>query len=469
MKNKLKIVLTSIMLMLFLVVGSFGGLAGCGKGDNSKTYNFIMTNATIPPVMASLMCLENGNETLMWYGRKQTFANVSKLGFDMNDSEADDAAGVDMSVVNTMSNKMMDLYNKSNGKAKFNLYVTDYGVEVAYKMFVANDIPEKNYHVYLMEDGTGAYTSFNQVNKKADFDALVEKVNSDLDAVKAGTYKYAADALKNVTLPYAYATRSNVTYCLQYPELLEGGDAEMKALLSEGKTIHFLKTNLTEKYNSLTAVKKETFKNAVFEKSYVDQYMLNANGKKTLVICGTSFTGEQADVGCTITEDVKNGVPGADAFEKVFDKIVEDYGSEYNIVIKPHPSWGLADPEYPTASGNGAAAGAKWASNGYQAAYEERVRYCNEKGIKVLPGQIPMEVLIWAYSDNIAIGGYSSSLYMNAPKNMTKFIINNNGSAAMDEVITKVFNKGMLADSLDFYKLENGVCTKTTETPSANA
>ncbi len=86
-----------------------------------------------------------------------------------------------------------------------------------------------------------------------------------------------------------------------------------------------------------------------------------------------------------------------------------------------------------------------------------------------MPGQIPMEVLIWAYADNIVIGGYSSSLYMNAPKNMTKFIINNNGAKAMGSVITAVFNNGLLADSLDFYKLVDGVCTKTTETPSTNA
>ncbi len=468
MKNKLKIVMTSVFMMLLFVGGSLGILAGCGKKAKATTYNFIMTNATIPPVMATLSCLENENQTYMWYGRKQTFANVSKLGFEMNDTETNDNAGVDVSVVNTMTNKMMDLYSKSNGKAKFNLYVTDYGVEVAYKMFVANDIPESNYHVYLMEDGTGAYSSFKQVNTKAEFDKLVNKMNDDLKSVKAGTYKYTTDNIKNITLPYAYATRSNVTYCLQYPELLQGADADMNALLKSG-TINLKKTNLTEKYNSLSDAKKELFKNAVFQKDYIDQYMLNANGKKTLVICGTSFTGEQSDVGCEITEDVKNGVPGADAFEKVFDKIVEDYGSQYNIVIKPHPSWGLADPNYPTADGNGATAGAKWASLNYQKAYEERVRYCNEKGIKVLPGQIPMEVLIWAYADNIIIGGYSSSLYMNAPKNMTKFIINNNGAKAMDDVITAVFNNGLLADSLDFYKLVDGVCTKTTETPSTNA
>lgn len=59
------------------------------------------------------------------------------------------------------------------------------------------------------------------------------------------------------------------------------------------KDINTKKSSLTQMFNSLSPQGQQTFKEAVFDTDYIDQIMLQDNGKKTLVVCGTSFTGEE--------------------------------------------------------------------------------------------------------------------------------------------------------------------------------
>lgn len=58
-------------------------LLACGKSDKEDHYNIILTNATVPPMMATLSCVESEDISYMWYGRQQTFTSPSKLGFEM--------------------------------------------------------------------------------------------------------------------------------------------------------------------------------------------------------------------------------------------------------------------------------------------------------------------------------------------------------------------------------------------------
>lgn len=58
-------------------------LMACGEEPEEGHYNIVLTNATVPPMMATLSCLESDDTTYMWYGRQQTFTNPEKLGFEM--------------------------------------------------------------------------------------------------------------------------------------------------------------------------------------------------------------------------------------------------------------------------------------------------------------------------------------------------------------------------------------------------
>ena len=438
--TKTKGKLIGIVLALILALSSLALLA-CGKSDKEDHYNIILTNATVPPMMATLSCVESEDTTYMWYGRQQTFTSPSKLGFEMLENSNAPSTGISSQAIDEIANLVLDLYMQ-NEEVTFDFYVTDYGVEAAFKIFVAQNIPQANYKVHLLEDGVGSYNFFEEMYGLAsgsqDFAQDLANLENILKEVKNGSYNYSVSNY-NYDLTYVYATYDNVDYWLQYPEYLESEDEAMVEIL---KDINTKKSSLTQMFNSLSPQGQQTFKEAVFDTDYIDPIMLQDNGKKTLVVCGTSFTGEEFG---SLSEDVKNG-SAEQKFEKFFDKIMEDY-PDYNIVIKPHPSWGLDDP-----STNENEKGPGWISNGCEGAYERRVHYCEENNIKVLPGQVPMEVLIWAYGDNIKIGGYSSTLYMNAEPNMTLFfILGSNDFSALGNPLPKMVEDGALGDGVRIY------------------
>lgn len=416
-------------------------LMACGNNSNDDHYNIILTNATVPPMMATLSCLESDDTTYMWYGRQQTFTNPSELGFEMLENNNAPSVGISSNAVDEIANTVLDLY-MNDSKVTFDFYVTDYACEAALRIFVAQNIPEANYKVHLLEDGTGSYIYFDDLygaeNGAQEFEQDLTALEDVIASVKDGSYEYSIDQY-HYDLTYAYATYKNVEYMLQYPELLESQDAEMNAKLNEINTV---KANLTQMFNSLSTEGQQTFKDAVFDSDYIDPIMNQENGKKTLVVCGTSFSGEEFG---ELTDEVKNGT-AQQKFEVFFDQIMEDY-PEYNIVIKPHPSWGLDDPTT-TADEKGAG----WTSNNCDGAYERRVAYCEENNIKVLPGQVPMEVLIWAYGEDIKIGGYSSTLYMNAEPNMTLFfILNSNDLNTLGQPLPSLIENGTLGDGVRVY------------------
>ena len=435
-KNRIVGVFLALILMISTLI-----LFACGKSDSEDHYNIVLTNATVPPMMATLSCLESEDTTYMWYGRQQTFTNPSKLGFEMLENSDAPSAGISSQAIDEISNMVLDLYMQ-NEKVTFDFYVTDYAVEAAFKIFVEQNIPEANYNVHLLEDGVGSYISFEELygseTGSTAFEEDLANLENVLKEVKAGTYNYTVDQY-HYDLTYAYATYDNVDYWLQYPEFLESEDQAMTEAKGQLNTV---KSSLTQMFNSLSEQGQQTFKEAVFDTDYVDPIMKQDNGKKTLVVCGTSFTGEEFG---SLTEGLKNGTV-EQKFEKFFTKILQDY-PDYNIVIKPHPSWGLDDPN--TDSNE---KGAGWTSNDCEGAYQRRVEFCQENNIKVLPGQVPMEVLIWAYGDDIKIGGYSSTLYMNAEPNMTLFfILGSNDFSALGQPLPKLIENGALGDSVRIY------------------
>ena len=452
-KTKVKNKIFGSILALVLLISSFT-LFACGGSDGEDHYNIVLTNATVPPMMATLSCLESDDTTYMWYGRQQTFTNPEKLGFTMLENHNAPSTGISSQAIDEIANTVLDLYME-NDEVTFDFYVTDYACEAAFKIFIEQNIPEANYNVHLLEDGVGSYNFFESLYGSADgstaFEEDLVELEGVLDQVRAGTYKYSVDSY-NYALTYAYATYSNVDYWLQYPEFLESEDAEMTTLLADLNT---KKSSLTQMFGALSAEGQQTFKEAVFDTDYIDPIMLQDNGKKTLVVCGTSFPGEEFSSIGALSEDLKNGTT-EQMFEKFFNQIMQDY-PDYNIVIKPHPSWGLDDPN---TTANEKGVGWANANNNCEGAYQRRVQYCEENNIQVLPGQVPMEVLIWAYGDDIRIGGYTSTLYMNAEPNMTLFfILGTNNLNSISHPLPNLIENGALGDGLRVYYPNEGQVT----------
>ncbi len=440
-------------------------LIGCGKGKGEeKNYNFVLTNATVPVVMSTLDLLGTKDSTDMWYSRKLTFTDETQLGFNFLGKDEPNASGVSSTVLEEMSNKVLHTYLK-NKKAKFTLYVTDYNVKLAFKMFITNQIPKENWKINLVEDGNAAYTYFKSIYGGTDgnevFEDDLQNVRNEIQQAKTNpNYDFTAATYTSgykLSYAFAYEYRDNVKVMMQYPELLETSSESMKLKLAN---INFKKSSLTQMYRALSAENQTKFKKAVFDVDYIDPIIKQDNQKKTLVVCGASLTSEQFS---GVDADIKNGTKEQD-FEKFFNKIMADF-PDYNIVIKPHPKWGLDDPSTSVDE-----KGTAWA-DGYEGAYERRVRYCNDHNIKVLPGQVPMEVLIWAYGDDIKIGGYNSTLYMNAPKDMTLFFINGTGElSSLSAPLPTIIDSGAIADELKvYYPGQDGEVLVKTHTITAEA
>ena len=123
--SKLKKSLLTFAMALLLISSTFL-LAACEDETQAETYNIIVPNATIPPMMALLDAIDNGNETYMWYGRPNTFASVDNLAdiVSIVKQESVNQTGINNEAVSIMQNKVNQLYQK-NTNSKFRFYVTD--------------------------------------------------------------------------------------------------------------------------------------------------------------------------------------------------------------------------------------------------------------------------------------------------------------------------------------------------------
>lgn len=435
-----------IIGIIFLLLSSVVLIACDEKIKEEETYNIVLTNATIPPLMAVLDSLDNGNKTYMWYGRSQTFNDLSGLKNNitfLGDPENQETIpGIKPEIVTEMTNIVSELYYDSDMKANFNLYVVDYGIKAALQIFAETGISEDNYKVYLLEDGIGSYSQFSKDGyDKADgaekFDENLAILNKLIEDVKSGNYKWDTSGnMDSWYLSYAYATMPNVEYWLQYPEILNSEDLKMQEYLAN--KINFKSKKLTNMFEELSSENKVIFQNSILDTEKFDSLINLDNGKESLLVTGTSYDGEELGF--------VDGMKGDGELEVVFDYIIENYGDKYNILFKPHPAW------MPSL---GSDMGVRWEShlgkerpNDWHKILTSRVNYFKDNNITVLPGQTPIEPILWSYP-NVKIGGYNSSLYMNAgSEQVLFFILNENSYNALLEPLPSIIEKGGLTNSL---------------------
>ncbi len=230
-------------------------------GIAASAYNFAPISATFPAVLFSLSLWEgsdynitkdeDGNPipTFAIFERADSWdwnnlpANVYKLP-TASSSEFTGVQWGGQSWVdsrNKMSAYIKDLYEISPD-ATFNLYYTDNYVENMLWLLVANQIPESQYHVILLSDGSGTYAYFNNTFRTDD-GTLYDAMRADWVALKQKTReegkfnpawaKYANGAHLSMTCLPKYAAvaaedenvdwwvaRTNGTFAIENEELL---------------------------------------------------------------------------------------------------------------------------------------------------------------------------------------------------------------------------------------------------------
>ena len=118
----------------------------------------------------------------------------------------------------------------------------------------------------------------------------------------------------------------------------------------------------------------------------LDNYF-NYSDKPVMIVSGT-HVGTVSGIGTD-----------ASHFISALEEIIVEFGDNYRLMYKPHPSWNRAHP--------------------YNAPLLEFLEYHD---ISILPPRLPMEAIMWAYPD-IQIGGYNSTLYISARANQVRFFI----------------------------------------------
>jgi hypothetical protein len=194
----------------------------------STTYNIIYTLATIPPVLAALDSIDNGNETYAMIERGKTYYGISKIenfhniGFNESSNQSD---GFTQELFDKVVNTIEDL--NVYGNEKFNIYVQDGTALNALQLAANASLTNSQYNIIMIEDGTGAYQALKQnyidgKNVSSSNDEVynyycqeVNDVKNEVNSIlssndnKISTYPY------DIKKAWALASLDNFTYWLQ--------------------------------------------------------------------------------------------------------------------------------------------------------------------------------------------------------------------------------------------------------------
>lgn len=199
--------------------------------EDITTYNIIFALATIPPVLAALDSIESGNETWALVERGKTYSGIESIenfynaGFDPANNLSEGFTEAEWTAI---VSKVQEL-NAAEGDAYFNFYIQD-GTALMGAAIAANaGLTEEQFHVYMVEDGTGAYDALisdfvagKTVDATTDevYDNYVIQtaaVKGEFEAIMAKTDNKLGDTSLMYYIPKAFALAAldNFTYYLQ--------------------------------------------------------------------------------------------------------------------------------------------------------------------------------------------------------------------------------------------------------------
>lgn len=362
------------------------------KEKEKNEYNIFLTAETLPTLFASFDMIQHKNTpSYVWFQREGTL-NVEELKNMFNNVTISEHVGQGdnkyfrENVVPEVKKYVADIL-KNDENAHFNVYVTAefYWMELATLEVLG--LNEKQVDTIMYSCGTIDYVvdyTFTEENtyevfleKKEKFEEALDKARSNLcaedinlDFLKDDNNKYDYDYVLMNTL------RENVEYYLQFPELIKFNDSKVDKQM---KKANMNKIVAKDRFNKLTEEQKEQFFKCIdLDKKKFDEEYFNEENGKYLIITGTR---------------PYYGTYQKSELENMINQVIEKYGKEYTILFKPHPK---AIPE------------------------GEQKEFLDSKGIKILPGVMPMEAIAFVY-DNLKLGGFASSLYMSVDEGSTLF------------------------------------------------
>lgn len=368
-------------------------------GIVAEQYNLALINGTFPAVLFSLSlwsetgsdyCITSDPEgnpipTMVIFERLSTWnwsslpENVYKLPTALEGEY--DGTFVDwLGAQKKMSAYVRDLYEISPN-ARFNLYSTDNYIENMMVLFEANQIPESQYHVVFLSDGSGTYVIYNDTFADDSDGSKYADMKKDWQDLKARTRKegkfdgawvkypgisgsryyqilerYAAVAAEDANVEW-WVGRNSDTFT--------SGSAEVLAKVKENSTPKSTASMLSAVQNANRA---EDFKNLY----HFDNDMFSEageTGKPVMMILGSRAS--------SVYEP---------DFKDYAKMVMQYYGESYEYYYKGHPGT-------PTAL------------------YPSKQQDLKELGITDVDSTIPAELILFFFPD-ISMCGYSSSTFL---------------------------------------------------------
>ena len=338
------------------------------------------------PVIAQL------NRTKHWNWNKLP-SGVHALPYLTKAQYTKVTSGVNMNAnIAPFQTYIKDLY-ALNKNSVFTLFVNDNDIWLIQKLLYANKIPEANYKIRVVSDGTFSYTSFTKWYTKGDAAAAHPTTThaaylKKWQDYKTYAYKYGktnSKLTRNNAHELIWAAIDNdpkAQYWLTRPSLLtlpgqpgDPGPSFAAAVIANPKVVTL---NINGNLNAIKAAGTQAltefkdlfqFNDAYFAKS-------EASGKDVMMFLGTRL-------------DVETNFADYAAFTKKY------YGSAYDYYYKGHPA-------SPTASSSA------------------KVKQLSSLAITDVDSSVPAELILF-FNPGIYMSGYQSSTYTSvSDPNMAK-------------------------------------------------
>lgn len=302
----------------------------------ASEYNIAPLTATMPVTLFSLSLKTITNEytipTFVWLKRAAAwdYTNLPNNVYIMPNASAQEVSTEtsQRTMYKKTSEWIKELY-EINPSSHFNLYYNDYYPYGWLQATVANGIPEENYDVTLLSDGTASFLYFNNHFDNANAQSEYEKMKQEYSTLKSqiekkGEYAermdgFAIDAEDLREYAYVMAKEeANVQWWLtRIDGTLAPNNAEMKAEVDSLKDTKIFVKDLNTLINTFDEQEKQElkklykFSDNMFEKA-------TEENKKIMIILGTWTQNEYY-------------------FDAYVKAVQAYYGDEYVYYYKGHP------------------------------------------------------------------------------------------------------------------------------------
>ena len=283
--------------------------------------------------------------------------------------------------------KWINQLYKSNNKIKIHFYVNDYHMHAYPIYFIANNIPEENYDINMLSDGTGSFIAFNKYfdNNETYKESYEKMKNKWIEFKKkvwnTKTYKnnknyiteqdlryYNYIMIKEEKNIYWWLTRIKGLFAPNNPEVLQD-------LLNNS---HILLKETNRLLNSLNETEKAYIKLLFnFNENYFEEAI--KNNKSIMLIAGTYNQNEKNLYDYIKATEIYNGL-------------------DYFYYYKGHPVT-------PTEN------------------YPYKISNLSNINVTSIDSNIPLEI-IYFFNSNISVSGYYTSSYIEMKNETLKILFN---------------------------------------------